>query len=121
MGNLALAQRDYAGARQCLEESLAIRIEIGDKERVISCLEGFAKLASGEGLADRALRLFAAVATLRQGMGALLMTGEQGDFDQAVKSAREALDEQAAFGAWAEGAQMDLDGAVVVALASAPG
>ncbi|MDQ4126358.1 MAG: LuxR C-terminal-related transcriptional regulator, partial [Actinomycetota bacterium] len=83
-------------------------------------LEGFACVAAAQDQAARALRLAGVAAKLRQVMGARLGPGSQRYLARRLEPARQALGEEEATAAWAEGEKMTLEQAFVYALEEEP-
>jgi hypothetical protein len=67
---------------------LNIKQEIVDKQGIADCLEGFARIASGQGNAERATRLDAAAQVLRQRIGVSPVRVERAEFERDVEAAR---------------------------------
>ena len=79
-------------------------------------LEGFARLASAEGQAARALRLGGATAALRRTYGMSIGLAEQAAFERGLERAWQALGEEEGKAAWEEGRAMTLEEALAFAL-----
>ena len=114
---LALDQGDFTQARDWLRQSLAARRE-ADSIGFVHGLAEAACLAAAEGLATEALRLAGATAALSRRTGILVQNSERGRFERWVETARQAVGQDAAAAAWAEGERMPLDQAIAHALAS---
>jgi hypothetical protein len=89
---------------------------LGHRRGIARALEGAAFLAVSQGLPERALRLAAAAAHLRQSVGAPRHPEEQFRLDQTLLPAWESVSEAAGKRAWAEGAGMTLEAAIRYAL-----
>jgi non-specific serine/threonine protein kinase len=113
---LALDQGDYPAARAWLAQSLELRRE-WDKLGLVHALAEFACLAAAEGLPAAALHLAGAAAGLTQQTGIPIQYTERGRYERWLAAARQALGEEVAAEAWAEGYQMRLEQAVAYALA----
>jgi predicted ATPase/class 3 adenylate cyclase len=109
LGKLAEQQSGYAAARTSYESGLAISRELGDKEYIAETLEGFATLAAAQAQPERALRLAAAAAALRESINARLSAAELDELEQALDSARSMLTPEASSTAWSRGKRMSLD------------
>jgi DNA-binding CsgD family transcriptional regulator len=118
LGCLALDQGDYAAARDWLTQGLTSRSEY-DSLGFVHALAEFATLAAAQGLPEAALRLAGATAALTQRTGIVVQPNERRRYDRWLATARQALGEEVAAAAWAEGQQMRLGQAV--AYAQAPG
>jgi tetratricopeptide (TPR) repeat protein len=113
LGWVELLEGDREGASACFEEAAAIARHLGVRWLGAEALWGFAQVAAASGDADRAARL----------VGAALTVGGPG-FDPAVEipvtrhldDARAALGEQAWQKARDEGAELDLEAALRLAL-----
>lgn len=79
-------------------------------------LEGFARLASAEGQAVRALRLGGATAALRRTYGMTIGLAEQAAFERGLERAWQALGEEEGKAVWEEGRAMTLEEALAFAL-----
>jgi hypothetical protein len=99
LNNLGLvlgAERDFAGARRLIEESLALSRELGDRTAIAFVLEIGARLAAATGRGSDALQLAAAAKTLRETIGSPLSPAEQERLDQALAGARGEIPPEAA-------------------------
>ncbi len=115
LGCLAFDQEDYAAARDWLTQGLTWRSAY-DNLGFVHALAEFATLAAAEGLPETALRLAGATAALTQRTGIVVQHSELGRYEGWLATARQALREEVAAAAWAEGHQMRLDQAVAYAL-----
>lgn len=116
LGHVAGDQGDYAAARSLHNESLVIVGELGDKRGIARVLEGFVGLAAAQAEQERALRLAAAAAALRETIGAPLPPAEQARLERRLGPARQTLSEEARTAAWAEGWALTLERAIAYAL-----
>jgi non-specific serine/threonine protein kinase len=116
LGCLALDEGDYARARSCFAQSLESRAAF-DSPGFVHGLAELAALASAEGLPESALRLAGATAAVIQQTGIPIQHTERGRYERWLAAARQALGEEVAAEAWAEGYQMPLEQAVAYALA----
>jgi tetratricopeptide (TPR) repeat protein len=111
LGWVELLEGDLGQAFSCFEESTAIGRRLGARWLAAEAIWGFAQIAGAAGDSDRAARL----------VGAALAAGSSG-FDQSapftahVDDARSALGEPAWERARDEGAKLDLDDALRLAL-----
>jgi hypothetical protein len=121
LGNVARAQGDYEAAHARYRESLALNRELDDRLALAYLLEDTGTLAALQGYDERALRLLAAAARVRQVIQAPLSSGDQRKLDTVLVTARQALDEARREAAWADGYALSLDAAVALALAPAAG
>jgi len=97
-------------------EALEIFASLGHRRGIARALEGSACLALAQGHAERALKLAAAAAHLRQLISAPLHLAEQSKLNQSICPAWEALSEEAGKRAWAEGSAMSMENAVQYSL-----
>ncbi len=117
-GILAYYQGDFGGARSLLEESLAIKQDLGDKLGIAECLAVLAEVASSRGQMEQAARLFGAAEALREILGAPRPRSQRAGVERHVTGVRAALGQEAFAAAWAAGRAMTLSEAVADALAS---
>ena len=116
LGCLALDQRDYPRARDCLAQSLKSRLAF-DSLGFVAGLAEFAALAAAEGRPASALRLAGASAAVTQQTGVPIKPTERVRYERWLAAARQALGEEVAAEAWAEGYEMRLEQAIAYALA----
>jgi tetratricopeptide (TPR) repeat protein len=116
LGYVCCEQGDYATAHAVYGEALEIFAELGYKRGIARALEGCACLAAAQGDAERALKVAAAAAQLRQFVSAPLPQAEQRRLDQKLSAAREKLSEADGNRAWREGAEMPLEKAIPYSL-----
>lgn len=84
-------------------------------------LEGFARLATAEGQAARALRLAGATDTLRRTFGVAIGPLGEAAFERSLEPAWQALGDEEATAAWEQGRTMALEEALAFALGDAEG
>jgi non-specific serine/threonine protein kinase len=116
LGTLAFDEGDYAAARRWFHESLALQRELGSWEWTHSSLADLACLAAAQGQPERALLLAGAGARASEQTGLALQPTEQRRLDPWLAQAREALGEEEAHKAWAEGRAMPPEQVVAEAL-----
>jgi len=102
-------QGDHLAAHAAYREALEIFADLGHRRGMARALEGSACLALAQGHAERALKLAAAAAHLRQLISAPLHQAEQFKLDQMLLPAWESLSEAEGKRAWAEGSAMSLE------------
>ena len=112
LGNLARLQGDYAQAHGLLEESLTIVRELEARQGIAELLQAFADLAAEQGQHERAVRLWAAVETLRTALSFPLPPEEKTAYQQRMAAARSALGEEAFVSAWAQGQTLTIEQAI---------
>jgi hypothetical protein len=116
LGKVARIQGDYAAAQAHLHESLILVRELGDKRALAIGIEEVAALASACGQAERALRLAAAAAGLREAIGHPLTPMEQAELESWLVPARQALSEAIYTAAWEAGQALTLEQAIAAVL-----
>jgi predicted ATPase/DNA-binding CsgD family transcriptional regulator/Tfp pilus assembly protein PilF len=119
LANLGMAalyegHNDQAALRY--RECLRILQELGARQHLAESLEGMACLAARRGSPERALRLAAAGASIRETIGAVHSPFTQRLLDDWLGQARTSLGEAAAR-AWEEGAGLSEDAALALAIA----
>jgi predicted ATPase/DNA-binding winged helix-turn-helix (wHTH) protein len=107
---------DHMDARFAFREALEIFAGLGHRRGTARALEGSACLALAQGQAERALKLAAAAAHLRQLISATLHQAEQSKLDQILLPAWESLMQEERERAWAEGSAMNLEAAIQYSL-----
>jgi DNA-binding CsgD family transcriptional regulator len=125
-GDIALAQGDFATARECYRESLLLRSRAESRPGIAASLDAFARLAAAQGQAQRALKLVGAAAALHEATGpsleaqhysyAVLPQGPR-PTDPLVEQAGQHLSAQAQNAAQASGRALSLEQAIAYALA----
>jgi predicted ATPase/DNA-binding CsgD family transcriptional regulator len=114
-GDLALAKGDLQAALAAYRESLESARDRGELPFVAEALAGIAGVFVAQGLHERASRLLAAAASLRQQMGALGGLG-RAEHERAEAAAQTALPPEAFAAAWAAGTAVPLEQMVIEAL-----
>jgi predicted ATPase/DNA-binding winged helix-turn-helix (wHTH) protein len=103
------AQGDHLAAHAACCEALEIFAGLRYRRGIARVLEGSACLAVAQGHAERALKLAAAAAHLRQSIGAPRHQAEQSKLDRTLLPAWQSLSEAEGQRAWAEGSAMSLE------------
>jgi predicted ATPase/DNA-binding SARP family transcriptional activator len=109
---------DFPRATALQRESMTLRLAVNDRRGMMSCLEGMADIAYGEGQAVGATRLFGAASAIRRQIGAEKPEAERRSQETVVSALRAALGDSAFTRAWDGGAALPLADAVAEALAS---
>jgi predicted ATPase/DNA-binding CsgD family transcriptional regulator len=117
LGWVALCQRDFKRMREILGESLSVRIEISDKGGIAWCLEKLAEAKFEQSQFQDAAKLFGHAESVRRPIGSVIDPADQPDYTRIISGLRSALGEDALAALWAEGAAMDLEQIIDVALA----
>jgi predicted ATPase/DNA-binding winged helix-turn-helix (wHTH) protein len=110
------AQGDHIAAHAASRESLQIFAALGHRRGIARALEGSAYAAIAQGHAQRALKLAAAAAHLRESISARLHQAEQFKLD--LLPAWATLSDEEGKRAWAEGCSMSLEDAIHYSLAA---
>jgi tetratricopeptide (TPR) repeat protein len=123
LGDQALSEVDFETADRLLRECLPLLASFTrDAGSVGGALEGLAMAAAGQGQWTRALRLFGAASSLREGAGIpQIQPAVVARFDLFFGSARAALGAEAAAAAKAQGRSLSLDEALAEALGEVGG
>jgi non-specific serine/threonine protein kinase len=108
LGHLARLQEQFARADGLLSPSLGLVVELQDARCAPVCLEEVACLASVQGWASGAARLFGAAETLREA-GGFALPPEHAEYDRHVGVARAALAPDQFSATWAGGRAMSLE------------
>ena len=116
LGHLARAQGHYARAEEHLRESLVYLKPLRDRRCTPLSLEGLACITVGAGWAERAARLLGASQALQARTETPSPPSALADYERTVADARKALGTERFEALWADGATMDLEEAVELAL-----
>jgi hypothetical protein len=114
---VVLRQGDLAAARKHLEESLAIRRELGDRWSIADSLESFAALAFAEEEPERTVLLWGAAEALRESIGTSQPAGERARHDRDLATVRAQLGETAVAALWSRGRMLSDEEAVACTVA----
>ncbi len=115
LGLVAHDRGETGHATQLQREGLALAWRIGDRRRVVFCLEGCAAVAGTQRPLDAA-RLWGAAAALREALGTPILPADRAGYEQAVAAARDAAGHAAFAVAWDAGHALPLERAVDEAL-----
>jgi non-specific serine/threonine protein kinase len=115
-----MEQGDHRRAVALLEDELRLSLELGNKPKISYCLLGLAAVAALQKQPARAVRLWVAAETLREGIGLGLPLWDHTptDYEAALNAARSQLDETTFEAARAEGRAMNAKETVEYALQS---
>lgn len=116
LGAVACDLEDYDTARDLLRESLQMRQDMGDVSGTAYALEEIACLAVEVGRTVEGVRLFGAVRTLRERLGAPGSPSDRVRYNKKMAKARERLREEDFAGAWQQGQNMSTETAVAYAV-----
>ncbi|HEV2066716.1 MAG TPA: tetratricopeptide repeat protein, partial [Thermomicrobiales bacterium] len=121
LGDIARLQGDVAGATQQFREGIALSQQIGNRAAVVEGLDGVAGVAVATGAMHQAARLLAAADALLERIRTSRPAGARSrDYENHVRAAREAMDNDAFTATQSEGRALTTDAAVAEALAFAP-
>ena len=118
LAQVAVAEGDAALAGRLLAEGLALARDTGDLLAVARGLEGVAALVE-PGRPERAVRLAAAAAALREALGADLLPAERARLERWQAAATRALGKTAYAEAWSQGCRQSWEQATTEALVAA--
>lgn len=117
LGQVFIEQGNLSLARACLEESMTISREIGDRWGMIYTLESYASMATAVGDYERTARLWGTAEISRETLGAPLLLNDRLRYEHDLAMARAQLGETAFRDEWAAGRALGLDQAIAYALA----
>jgi non-specific serine/threonine protein kinase len=118
LARIVLERGKYAEARRYHSECLALAQEIGDKVDTADALDGLARVAVAEAEPERALTIAGAAHALRDRIGYETPKPWRRRLQESIDSARAALSLETAGAAWARGARLSEQEAVLLALSS---
>jgi predicted ATPase/transcriptional regulator with XRE-family HTH domain len=116
LGRVATAQGDIRSAVTCFTEAISLFRTLGQRDGLVSVLEGWAGLAVATEDAWRAARLFGAADAVRTEIHRPLAPCDRPEYERAVAGAHLQIDAKTYATAWAEGHTMTLDQAIQYAL-----
>jgi predicted ATPase len=120
LGDLTRNDGNYARAAAFYKEALAVFRELGHRSGMARVLELLACCAGCQAVAERALKLAAAAAVMREEVGTPLSVSEREELDRILCRVRDELSAPDGAKAWAEGRAMTLDQILEYALAGEP-
>ena len=97
-------------------ESLALRRQLGARQGVMRCLDILAEIVMTRGDAAYAARLFGAVDSMRESIGAARAPDEVSAYDRTIATLRESLGDERFSAAWEAGCAIDADDAIRLGL-----
>jgi DNA-binding CsgD family transcriptional regulator len=117
-----MEQGDRRRAVALLEDELRLSLELKNKPKISYCLLGLAAVVALQKQSARAVRLWAAAETLREGIGLGLPLWDHTptNYEAVLAATRSQLDETTFEATWAEGRAMNAKEAVEYALQSPP-
>ncbi|HZT42808.1 MAG TPA: tetratricopeptide repeat protein [Chthonomonadaceae bacterium] len=121
LSNLVEDLGDLRAARRLRQESMALYREIWATREMAKTLVAFGRLEMRENRPERAVRLWGAAKTAREGFHMVMTPVELEECGRYEAAARAALDTDAFATAWAEGEAMPIERAIEVAMWEPPG
>lgn len=116
LGRAALQLGESSRAAGLFRESLRLKVALNDKEGIAWNLEGLAGVAALEGDPERAARLFGAADALRKSIGIPLSPADLPLHERNLDRSRRQASPSAWEACWADGAAMDTQQAIDLAL-----
>jgi predicted ATPase/DNA-binding winged helix-turn-helix (wHTH) protein len=116
LGSIYCEERDFEAAETAYRSALQAFSELGHRRGMARALEGMACLAAARGEAKRAITLAAAAEHMRRIIGAPLPQAEQSKLDANLSVAGKSIGEKERKAAWAEGAAMSPETAILYSL-----
>ena len=113
---MGLHRGDVQRAGALFRESMALFLDIGDRQGVAECLVGLAGVAATAGRPRLAAQLFGAAEARSEAISARMSPSNRPEYEGFVASARAGLRDAEFAAAWAEGRAMSLEQAVAYAL-----
>jgi predicted ATPase/class 3 adenylate cyclase len=117
--NLAHLERklqNYGQAREYYRQTILAFRDMGQTGAVSHQLECFGFIAAAEGQNERALRLFAAAATLREKAATPMRPEEKTYFDQQLKALRDKMNSPTLEWIWSKAHALSMDDAITLAI-----
>ena len=115
VGGASRASGDLLRAAANYREALALFAAHGDRAKVASCLEGLGHLATIDGKAEQAVRLFGTAEAIYQSLGFQLPHHDPSAYEPALAAVHAALDGNVVAVAWADGRALSFEQALVEA------
>jgi predicted ATPase/DNA-binding CsgD family transcriptional regulator len=109
LARIEATRGNHAAALAVYEEGITLAWKVGSKLNIALCLEGIASEWVVQGEPAQAARLWGAVETLRESIGAPIWPAERAAYERSVAAAREQIGEPAFTALWAEGRAMSLE------------
>ena len=107
---------NYAQAIELYHQSVLAWQELGHRVSIAHEFECLAFIACAQAVWQRAVLLFGAAETLREGLNSPMTATERIEYDQNLSTLRTQMDESTFAAAWAEGRGMTLEQAIQFAL-----
>ena len=120
LGLARLRRGDVDQAAAACRESLKVRQQIGDREGIATSIESLAEVATANEQHERAIRLWASAAALRDEIGAPLAPSERDSYHLVVSAARESLLPDRMTLIWQTGRALPRESAIREALQERP-
>jgi hypothetical protein len=120
LATVAFLRGELDEAQSLYQDTLAIRVELGNRLGIAQVLEGVAAIAAARGDALAASRTWGAAERLREEIGSPASPNDRRRRDHYVTTARSALGDATAFErAWMEGRGLTLENAMELASGTA--
>jgi predicted ATPase len=116
LGWVALRQGEFQQVRSYLGESLEVRQDLGDKGGIAWCLEKLAETALLEGSPQKGALLYGGAAALRSSVDSVIDPVDFSEYERMLASIRDQIGGEQFQLAWDEGAAMQLETIIEIAL-----
>jgi non-specific serine/threonine protein kinase len=120
LGRVLLERGDVAQAFDRFRESLALRLEVGDRWGLPFSLHGLALVARASGKPEQAARLYGAIDALQESLGVAIAREIRGPYERDLARVRSALTAERFAAEWAAGRSLPLEQAVAEASGVTP-
>ena len=117
LAQVATRQGDYSAAGALFHEVLALHAVSRNEPDLIEILEAVAELAACLNRTRAGVRIFSAVASLRERRGMPVVPDERAEYDRRNQVLRAALDEKTFADEWAAGFALTSEDAIAQAIA----
>ena len=120
LGDLERIEGQYDRATELYMESLTLVRELEDRLCICRSLDGLALVASAQGLAEAAARLFGVAEATREAVGFALSPDHRAEYDRGLATVRAALGPEALAAVWSKVRTVPLEQAIAYALERRP-
>jgi predicted ATPase/DNA-binding CsgD family transcriptional regulator len=108
VGNVAFIRGDYDGALSAYRESVRLTHDKGDRRFLTNAITAIADVLATQGLAEKAVRLYAAATVHREQIGDGIEAWQRSLHEQGMSAVRAALAPDVFDAAWADGSSLPL-------------